>query len=383
MAVGAPAEPERPPVGRSSMSQRPNAALAADPNMSPNARQAGTTITNALDDAFSMIIEAQMEQRVASEQGMEERIRYLERKVEVLLEVVEGQSREEQNRKKLHAKALGQRIVLRMKMSSYLIVWDNLLANVQEKKKKRAMGQQAMRKMLNRSASSAFTAWRSAAVAGRMRKQSEQGAKHHASVAENFQRLNEIEEKMELETAQRHYEIGQIEVVLRQMETLMEGKEKSAEKARQAQIERNLRQILNRMTGGVQSKCWYAWKGCAKEAAEARAKHRKAVNLFKNRDMSMAFGHWQASVRLAKTQKKDADAATNFQMLKHLSEKVDMQSDLIEELVNAKSEQIELKTRILVEAMANGLSEKDVVRSGQRVIFRCKRRSSRTLPPNP
>ena len=122
------------------MSARPHAAVAnaaaTDTHLSPTARQAGTTITNALDDAFSMIIEAQMEQRAASEQGMEERIMYLERKVEGLLQIVEGQSREEQNRKKQHAKALGQRIVLRMKMGSYLIVWDNLLANVQEKKKK-------------------------------------------------------------------------------------------------------------------------------------------------------------------------------------------------------------------------------------------------------
>ena len=39
-------------------------------------------------------------------------MRYLEGKVKVLLEVVEGQSQEEEQRKKQHAKALGQRIVL-------------------------------------------------------------------------------------------------------------------------------------------------------------------------------------------------------------------------------------------------------------------------------
>ena len=359
------------------MSARPHAAVAnaaaTDTHLSPTARQAGTTITNALDDAFSMIIEAQMEQRAASEQGMEERIMYLERKVEGLLQIVEGQSREEQNRKKQHAKALGQRIVLRMKMGSYLIVWDNLLANVQEKKKKKAMGQQAMRKMLNRSISSAFTTWRAGVASEKLQKQTEEGAKHHASVAENFKRLGELEEKMEEETAQRHYEIGQVEIVLRQMEALMEGKEKTAEMERQAQVERNLRQILNRMKGGVLSKCWYAWKGSAQEAATARAKHRKALNLFKSRDMAMAFGYWQANVRLAKTQKKDADAATNFQMLKHLSEKVDMQSDLIEQLVSSKAEQIELRTRVMVDAMVNGLSERDAVKKQAQVEVMLRR----------
>jgi hypothetical protein len=307
---------------------------------SGSASQPHTRVANALDEAFSMLLESQNN----IPRDMEERISYLEGQVSELLNVIMGQSKEEQHRKKQQAQALGQRVVLRMKMGHYLLIWDTLLANMQQNKRKKRMGQQAIKKVQNRLSSSAFASWLGSVKATKARKVAAEGEEHRASISENFRRLEELEEQMATDKSQRDSDINQLNSALQQMEGMVVS---GRDQVRQEQIKWSLKQIVNRMKNSNLSRVWYPWKQQARASKELKERHRKALNMMMSskRVIAWPFGEWVRTTRSALRSQQEASVRSNWESLSELQQKVEEQGRHVEELVSDKTAQIEMLTK--------------------------------------
>ena len=151
---------------------------------------------------------------------------------------------------------------------------------------------------------------------------------------------SEIEEAMVLEVEQRHHEIAQVSTVLKQLEELIDSKNKAEADARHAEIERKIRRTVYKMKMGGVTSCFEGWRDVIAEQKRTDALLRKIVNSFRMKGVTMCFGAWKKDWELKKDAdavgRREADAAKNFDRIRQIEEKMEMQDEAMHAILEEK-----------------------------------------------
>ena len=172
---------------------------------------------------------------------------------------------------------------------------------------------------------------------------------------------------MVLEVEQRHHEIAQVSTVLKQLEELIDSKNKAEADARHAEIERKIRRTVYKMKMGGVASCFEGWRDVFAEKKRTDALLRKIVNSFRMKGVTMCFGAWKKDWELKKDAdavgRREADAAKNFDRIRQIEEKMEMQDEamhaILEEKVLDLEAKSEMRLEMRLEAMKKGLDEKE------------------------
>lgn len=276
---------------------------------SPSAREAGESITHALDEAFDMIIQTQTIRTGSLADRVDQQadeIHTLKAQVADLLFIVKKQSVAQQQAETEHRKTLQKRALMFFSKSTYMMAFDAFKLNWQGAKEVAALQKAAEAEELE--------------------------ASKQASVEANAKKLAELEQALLKETQQRHYEVAQIEEVLQLHMGHIQGQKFAEEKAREAEIEKKLRQMVNRMRNRDRAAPWYAWVGFVKAKKAKEAMGRKALGRITNLGLGFAFTSWLEKVRQAHAQKIKQRESRTSDLLGEVAKAVSRVGEVEQEL---------------------------------------------------
>ena len=295
------------------------------------------------------------------EQKMEEVEWRVQQKLEAKMQALQqGLTDAQADAQAQKQKDLCRRVVFRMQMQAVAAAFGAFKQVWEEKRAKKAAMRKAASMMFRSTMTKCFVAWRNDAVGERK----QQAAK---SMEANYKRIGEIEEAMVLEVEQRHHEIAQVSTVLKQLEELIDSKNKAEADARHAEIERKIRRTVYKMKMGGVASCFEGWREVFAEKKRTDALLRKIVNSFRMKGVTMCFGAWKKDWELKKdadiVDRREADAAKNFDRIRQIEEKMEMQDEamhaILEEKVLDLEAKSEMRLEMRLEAMKKGLDEKE------------------------
>ena len=256
------------------------------------------------------------------------------------------------------AQAVGRKVIHRLKMKWVYMTFNNWAGLVEEKKEEERMIKQAANKFFRSAYQNCFVMWRNNTVG-------EKKARAEMSTKANYERIEKIEEAMGLEVEQRHHEIAQVNVVLKQLEVLIDSQNQEAAKRRHAEIEAKLRRTMMVLTMGALTTCFDGWKSFYTERKETKTLLTKIGNMMLKRGLTLCFGGWKKvwEVESGKRLKgaEEATSQTNFDKIAALEKTVEENKAHFDKLVVQKAEDNEvmfnMKLDTKLQALEAGLTD--------------------------
>ena len=249
---------------------------------------------------------------------------------------------------------LCMRVMHRLRMKWVFLTfnaWKGEWAEIQAEKN--AVKTAAM-KFFRTSMVYAFNTWRAHTVG-------EIKAKAEMSTKANYERIGKIEEAMGLEVEQRHHEIAQVNVVLKQLELLIDSRDQAEANRRHAEIDRKLRRTVRKLMMGALSECFEAWRGSWEEQKQKEQLLNKVRNMMMKKGVTLCFGAWkkwyELEVRDRAEASKNATAATNFEKISALEKVVEENKVSLETQIAAKAEDVQNFVTVKFEAQLRAFQE--------------------------
>lgn len=220
--------------------------------------------------------------------------------------------------------------------------WKGVWADVRAEKQ---AIQTAAMKFFRTSMVYAFNTWRANTNKGK-------DIKHEMSMQANYERINQIDERIhEIEKAmgqeveQRHHEFGQVNIVLKQLELLIDSRDQAEANRRHAEIDRKLRRTMVMMKMGTLSNCFEAWKESCQEAKDKQQLLNKVRNMLTKKNITLCFGAWkkwtEVEVGIRDKTARTATAEQNFMKICELEATVEQNKLNLERLIATTAEDVQ------------------------------------------
>eukprot|EP01043_Picozoa_sp_COSAG02_P072301 COSAG02_NODE_13567_length_1378_cov_0.773260_1_plen_326_part_01 len=150
-----------------------------------------------------------------------------------------------------HMESSMRSTVWRLRNKGLSACWNMWKTTVQEKIRLQRLAGKAVAKFRHRSMGAAFFTWVSWT-----RVQVTSGLKGNQGVGQAFSKLKQ---QMETEVAQRHYEVEQINIVLKQLAFVVDTSDSTRSRERAHHIQSTMTKTLHRMSNRRLATAWSAW----------------------------------------------------------------------------------------------------------------------------
>lgn len=216
-------------------------------------------------------------------------------------------------------------IIHRMRSEGLSTCWNSWKAWYMRKNKTSRLHRKALARFRNHNLCAVFFTWQSwARVRFKAAMKAQQG------VGKAF---TDLKEQMETEVAQRHYEVEQINIVLKQLALVVEASDSSRSRERQHHIRSNLTKILHCMANRMIAKAWSTWYTVWWSKKRKNYLYGKVVSAWTHKTLARGFRALAMAAKQLRSRKHQSTVDSLHSELIEVREKATRTTEGIEDLI--------------------------------------------------
>lgn len=267
-------------------------------------------------------LRADMEKEVRQRHLETEEVNTVLKQVSLFVELLDGQN-SRQRRHRVESTLRGT--VVRMQKAKMANAWNAWKQIWAHKRRVRHLTLRAQMCFKNRLFAQSFYTWQSWA-----RMSVKEALKGNQGVGKAF---SDLKQQMETEVAQRHYEVEQIHVVMKQLSFLLESSDAARTRERAHQIESTMKSALHRMSHTRLGAAFSAWLADCNGAKRRRNVLAKVAARWQHKTLVKCFASLAAHVMSRRAQKKETTLESMASELAETKRMAQRTTDGIEDLV--------------------------------------------------
>jgi FtsZ-binding cell division protein ZapB len=254
-----------------------------------------------------------------------------------------------------HMESSMRATVWRLRNKGLSACWNMWKTAVQEKIRQQRLANKAVAKFRHRSMGAAFFTWVSWT-----RVQVTSGLKGNQGVGQAFSKLKQ---QMETEVAQRHYEVEQINIVLKQLAFVVDASDSTRSRERAHHIQSTMTKTLHRMANRRLATAWSAWHSVWFRMRRRRNMLAKATSTWTRGALVRCFEALATQVKRARAQKHMSALEILETQIAEVREMAHRTTDGIEDLIRDSVVHMYYET-------SEAKRQADIQRALQRTIVR-------------